>query len=261
MQYRATPMGHAYWGLQACYVVITPTPISYAHWGLQACAPCVYTARALHVHGMHTACARYTHGTLTACTLQTTLPCSCCTCTCMPLQLLHVMNATLLWTRHNNIDFSLGRRWGDVDCFALRPRCAMRARCTAADLLRRPWQPQGLEQRDGASEWPPPATYAGPRGAHPMRSSCSDNWFQCAGSHSRMCQEADAAAAPLDRAAPRALFVACAERACEERSRLKAGGARCAGGRAVLTLVHLKPQPQPKPSPTTQPQPQPQPSL
>ena len=171
----------------------------------------------------------------------------------MPLQLLHVMKASLLWTRHMNIDFTLGRGWGDVDCFALRPRCATRERCTSADLLRRPWQPPGLEQRDGASEWPPPATYAGPRGAHPMRSSCSDNWFQCHGSHSRMCQEAEAAAAPLDRAAPRALFVACAERACEERPHLKAGGVRCARGRAALTssylVVYLKPNPAQTPKP------------
>lgn len=175
-------------------------------------------------------------------------------CTCMSLQLLHVMNASLLWTRHISIDFTLGRAWGEVDCFALRPRCATRERCTAADLLRRPWQPPGLEQRDGASEWPPPARYAGPRGAHPMRSSCSDNWFQCHGSQSRMCQEAEAAAAPLDRAAPRSLFVACAERACEERPHLKAGGGRCARGRAALTSsylssVYLKPNPAQPPKP------------
>ena len=209
-------------------------------------APSTYTARTLHVHCMHTACTRrHIHGTHIACThtaYHTSLQPR--HMHALPWQLLHVMNATLLWARHVSIDFTLGRAWGDVDCFALHPRCATRARCTAADVLRRPWQPEGLEQRDGVKVWPALATYAGPRGAHPMRSSCSDNWFLCHGSRSRMCREAEAAAPPLDRAAPRALFAACAEHACEDRPRLKAGGAWCAAGgllspssSAVLTLV------------------------
>jgi hypothetical protein len=127
------------------------------------------------------------------------------------LQMIQQMNASIVWTRQLTHDFALGRMWQKDTCPAFRTRCLQQRRCGLDDVLRRPWQSWPIsEQR----QWPAPVTFPGPRAANPMRYSCSENFFACS-EGSKMCVDAQRAAAPLERHEPRALYAACSESLCQ----------------------------------------------
>ncbi|KAL1525971.1 hypothetical protein AB1Y20_020797 [Prymnesium parvum] len=132
-------------------------------------------------------------------------------------QLVLVMNATLRFALNPGIDFTLGRDWGSTNCAALRPRCAS-AYCNGTDVLPAPWRQRWAAPRD-PEPWVGRLSFGG---QGPLRESCEAGYFSCLHG-SRMCDEAELDAEPMDRVAPRALFLACASAAsCESLRRRNA---------------------------------------
>ena len=60
------------------------------------------------------------------------------------MQLLWVINASVVWTRHTYLDFALGRMWSDVECAAMRPRCT-HSMVKVASWWRHSWPPRASQ--------------------------------------------------------------------------------------------------------------------
>ena len=176
-------------------------------------------------------------------------------------QLLWTMNTTLRHVGNIGVDFHLGRAWDDIDCLAMRPSCAT-ATCRGSDLLAaspydgsplRRWQVGNVNAKwphqRNASALPPAVSFPNP--SSPMASSCEQRYFVCK-RHSKMCYEADAMEThPMDRLAPKALFLGCAEALCavpaEQPGLPWTPPAALPGKRAVTELVELQAAPMLRP--------------
>lgn len=108
---------------------------------------------------------------------------------------------------HPGIHFNLARDWERHACLILPPTCPHEGVCTARDLPNLSTTP--AVRRADPELWPARATFR-PSGGGPLRASCESNYFYCR-PPSHRCAAAEAARHPMDRTAPRSLFMACSD--------------------------------------------------